>query len=329
MPFADVYATERDVLDFDDRSRGGAYQELAVEDLSVPAATKHDTVEEEWADEPDVQDAPELTFGGIAAPSESRRSFSIAAALTAVALLGVAALAVIYMFSILHKRNLSPPPAPTPAVEGKSQPAVQKQPEIVVALPEFPETDPQQPVLTAPERPEAVPEHKAEASRSDALAKARGPNSGRAGSIEPRAPEPPNASTRPRSVTSEPRVDPPVVRPRVDWDRLSSRLLSSRSSRTARGLHYELTFSLQDQSGRHAFLRGLTVSTRSSGGAVRSQSLPFNHRLGARGALTFTVGIDMPGRKPPDWQGHVSLLVTGTDSTGKAVESRFAAPLHP
>jgi hypothetical protein len=124
----------------------------------------------------------------------------------------------------------------------------------------------------------------------------------------------------------------PAIRPapgRLNWDSVSSHLVQSRSVRTARGLHYELTFNLQDQTGRQSYLKGLTIQTRARSGATRTQAIPFSHRLGANGSLTFTVGVDMPGPGSADWGGHMSLLVTGSDASGNPVQSRFGVPLAP
>jgi hypothetical protein len=277
---------------------------------------------------------PEFESPGLVEESTRRPSFSIAAAVIAGGLLVAATIAVIAVFSILHRR------APARAPEVTSSPAV-AQPELFVPTPlaalDYSSSSGQVPLpateatsastdTTARSKNDPNGKNVVESKRSD-----RGPLAGRTPTERVSGPAIP-----PRASGSAPRIpeaeSPAPVRPtpgRLSWDSLSSHLVRSSSARTSRGLHYELTFSLQDQTGRQSYLRGLTILTRSRSGATRTQSIPFAHRLGANGSLTFTVGVDMPGTGAGDWGGHMSLVVTGTDSAGGPVQSRFGVPLAP
>jgi hypothetical protein len=272
---------------------------------------------------------------GLSDDSPHRPSFSIAAAVTAGALLVAATIAVIAVFSILHRRG------PARAPEAAPPPAAANQPEVFVPTPvaaldyaaatgdraTAPAVDITSAITGTVGRPENDPTGKRveEPGRTD-----RNPIAGRPVERDSATATPGRVAAPPPRV---PETDSsPAVRPapgRLNWDSVSSHLVQSRSVRTPRGLHYELTFNLQDQTGRQSYLKGLTIQTRSRSGATRTQAIPFSHRLGANGSLTFTVGVDMPGSGAADWGGHMSLLVTGTDGTGNPVQSRFGVPLAP
>jgi hypothetical protein len=99
--------------------------------------------------------------------------------------------------------------------------------------------------------------------------------------------------------------------------------------RTASGVRYDLTYDLQDESGRHAQWKRMLISTRSASGVSHSEAIPFVHRLGARGALTFTVSVEMRGRSEADWQGRVVCTTTGSDYDGKPLLASFGTNVRP
>ncbi|MFY9609730.1 MAG: hypothetical protein WAU45_14075 [Blastocatellia bacterium] len=116
---------------------------------------------------------------------------------------------------------------------------------------------------------------------------------------------------------------------RVEQGRVDARLIRVRSMRTASGVRYDLTFDLQDESGRHAQWERMQISTRSASGVSHSQAIPFVHRLGASGALTFTVSVEMRGHSQADWQGRVVCTTTGSDNDGKPVRASFGTNVTP
>lgn len=125
------------------------------------------------------------------------------------------------------------------------------------------------------------------------------------------------------SITRE----PPLAR--VEQGRVDARLIRIRSMRTASGVRYDLTFDLQDESGRHAQWERLQISTRSASGISHVQAIPFVHRLGARGALTFTVSVEMRGRSEADWQGRIMCTTMGSDDDGKPLRASFGTTVTP
>jgi hypothetical protein len=120
----------------------------------------------------------------------------------------------------------------------------------------------------------------------------------------------------------------PVI-PRSTQGRVDARLVRVRSQRISPGVRYDLTFTIEEQSGQTLRLERLLVSTQSANGSYRSQTLPFYHRLGASGALTFTVSVDMPGRSESDWRGRIVCTSIGTDQAGKITRASFGANVTP
>jgi hypothetical protein len=110
---------------------------------------------------------------------------------------------------------------------------------------------------------------------------------------------------------------------------VDARLIRVRSMRTGSGVRYDLTFDLQDESGRHAQWERMLISTRSASGVSHTQAVPFVHRLGANGALTFTVSVEMRGNTEPDWHGRVVCTATGADNDGRPLRASFGASVIP
>ena len=94
-----------------------------------------------------------------------------------------------------------------------------------------------------------------------------------------------------------------LVLPRGTFGMVAARLTGVRAARTASGYRYDLSFHMADQAGHATQWERLAIVTRSNSGATRQQQIPFFHRLGADGTLSFTVSVEMPGRAPADWQG--------------------------
>ena len=102
-----------------------------------------------------------------------------------------------------------------------------------------------------------------------------------------------------------------------------------RGLRTASGYRYDLTFNMQEQSGRSAQWQRILITTRSASGAAHTQAIPFVHRLGATGALTFTVGVELAGRTEADWRAHVVCTTLGWDNHDRPLQASFAANVTP
>lgn len=94
-------------------------------------------------------------------------------------------------------------------------------------------------------------------------------------------------------------------------------------------MRYDLTFSMQEQAGRSAQWQRVLVTTRSASGVNHSQAIPFAHRLGAAGALTFTISVELAGRSQTDWQGRVVCTTLGWDNQGAPLQASFGANLTP
>lgn len=108
-----------------------------------------------------------------------------------------------------------------------------------------------------------------------------------------------------------------------------ARLIRVRSRKTPEGFRYDLTFNMQEQAGRAAHWQRVLISTRSASGASHSQAIPFSHRLGAAGALTFTVSVELTGRAESDWQGRVVCTTLGWDNKGAPLQASFGANVNP
>jgi hypothetical protein len=136
-----------------------------------------------------------------------------------------------------------------------------------------------------------------------------------------------NAATSPAMTMPSPTRG--AALPRGEAGGVDSRLVRVRSMRTGAGMRYDLTFDLQDESGRHAQWERMLISTRSASGVTRSDMVPFVHRLGAHGALTFTVSVEMRGHSEPDWRGKIVCTTLGSDDGGRTVRASFGANVTP
>jgi hypothetical protein len=141
----------------------------------------------------------------------------------------------------------------------------------------------------------------------------------------PKAP----AATPPPVTTTRVSNPPLPALPRGNSGGFDARLIRVRSRKTPAGFRYDLTFNMQEQAGRSAHWQRVLISTRSTSGASHSEAIPFSHRLGAAGALTFTISIEMAGRSEADWQGRVVCTTLGWDNKGAALQASFGANVTP
>ncbi len=137
----------------------------------------------------------------------------------------------------------------------------------------------------------------------------------------------PREATRPVQASLPALSNLPI--PHGAAGRVDARLIRIRSMKSPSGYHYDLTFSLRELAGQVTQWETLTISTRSASGASHSQTVPFFHRLGAAGSLTFTVSVDMSGRSEADWIGRVVCTSTGSDNAGRLYRASFGANVAP
>lgn len=139
----------------------------------------------------------------------------------------------------------------------------------------------------------------------------------------------PSQATR-VSTTATQAPDPPApALPRTSSREFDSRLVRARSSRTSAGYRYDLTFNMQEQLGHSTQWQRVLVTTRSASGASHTQAIPFVHRLGATGALTFTISVELTGRSEADWRGRINCTTLGWDNTGAPLQASFVANVTP
>lgn len=124
-------------------------------------------------------------------------------------------------------------------------------------------------------------------------------------------------------------TSPMPALPRGDSGGFDARLIRVRSRKTPSGFRYDLTFNMQEQSNRAAQWQRVLISTRSASGMSHSEAIPFVHRLGATGALTFTIGVELTGRSEDDWRGRVVCTTLGWDNKGAPLQASFGANLTP
>lgn len=123
---------------------------------------------------------------------------------------------------------------------------------------------------------------------------------------------------------------PPVAAmARADSGEFDSRLVRARANRTSSGYRYDLTFNMQEQRGRSAQWQRVLITTRSAAGTSRTLAIPFVHRLGATGALTFTISVELTGRSEADWRGRINCTTLGWDNAGAPLQASFVANVTP
>ncbi|MFY9557253.1 MAG: hypothetical protein WAV20_18295 [Blastocatellia bacterium] len=136
---------------------------------------------------------------------------------------------------------------------------------------------------------------------------------------------PPSTPIRTTQVSNPPVPAPP----RAQSGGFDARLVRVRSRRTPAGFRYELTFNMQEQTGRAANWQRVLISTRTASGLSHSEAVPFVHRLGGTGALTFTISVELAGRGESDWQGRVVCTTLGWDNNGAPLQASFGASVAP
>lgn len=279
----------------------------------------------------DVESSDESRESGTQHPpaflSEARdpehHGFRIAAIATMIAL-GVFALVGLYALV----SNLSRRPSSVARTAGQTE-LVEPVP-FVVTPREALDYKEEQPAASAsaqsPEPPAAT--RTAERERKEILSSSndqRDPTTPVARSV---ATSHPPAAPAPVAATQA--SGPPVAAmARADSGEFDSRLVRARANRTSSGYRYDLTFNMQEQRGRSAHWQRVLITTRSAAGTSHTQAIPFVHRLGATGALTFTISVELTGRSEADWRGRINCTTLGWDNAGAPLQASFVANVTP
>jgi hypothetical protein len=310
------------------RRSGIEEYEQTVESLAQPAVAD------------DARDQDELPVTAGVAQDEGRK-YRLAAIVISVALALLALVGLYTVISNAARKPVQPSAKNASAKNNSAQPAITIQtPQTAV---DYQEQATANVGVAQPSDRDAANAPRNEVA-SDAQAKARR-------SIEPAdspLPKTADARTLPalreQTATPSPRPVQPVtaapaamrqpaatelVLPRGTFGLVDARLTSVRASRTAGGYRYDLTFHMADQAGHATQWERLAIITRAASGASRQQQIPFYHRLGADGTLSFTVSVEMPGRTPADWQGRIICTSVGSDSSGKTYRASFGANVSP
>lgn len=246
--------------------------------------------------------------------STNAEGFRLAAVATVVALVLISVVALYMVFSKMNRRraatearvaNVTEVALPFIATPKEAQDYVEAQPAPVVAAP----TEAHSPTVEKKiaEIPALQTTNRAPLTRPQRMP----------------APDPPASRMNSVSNPSLPSL------PRGESGGFDARLVRVRGLRTPSGYRYDLTFNMQEQSGRSAQWQRILITTRSASGAAHTQAIPFVHKLGATGALTFTVGVELPGRTEADWRGHVVCTTLGWDNHDRPLQASFAANVTP
>jgi hypothetical protein len=201
-------------------------------------------------------------------------------------------------------------PTPQAALDYKEEPVAAQRPEAASAGDQAAqEKEPARAAAVAPARPAArqVEERSQPATSAQPA---------------PVAPQTPVTVRRQAGATD-------LVLPRGTYGLVDARLIRMRARQTPSGYRYDLTFNLQEQAGRVAQYDRLAVVTHSASGINHSEVMPFSHRLGAAGDLTFTISVELKGRSEPDWQGRIICTTSGTDNQGRPLRTSFGAHVSP
>lgn len=254
-----------------------------------------------------------------------RPGFRVAAIATIIALV-VFGLVATYTFVSSAPRRPS-----SPAVQVASKAQSDPQPLPFVPTPqEAQDYKEEAPVPALSSSPEPQPGQPAERARTESPLSSPTEFGVRKTTVGQPLPKPPAKTTLPTPVTTTRVSNPPMPElPRSNSGGFDARLIRVRSRKTAAGFRYDLTFNMQEQAGRAAQWQRVLISTRSASGMNHSEAIPFSHRLGAAGALTFTISVELTGRSESDWQGRIVCTTLGWDNNGAPLQASFGANVTP
>jgi hypothetical protein len=254
-----------------------------------------------------------------------RPRFRVAAIATIIAL-AVFGLVAMYTFVSRVSRRSS-----SPAVRVASKTEAAPQPLPFVPTPqEAQDYKEEAPAPAASTPPESQPERPVERARNESPLSSPTEHGVRKTTVGQLLPKPPAKPTLPTPVTTTRVSNPPMpALPRGNSGGFDARLIRVRSRKTAAGFRYDLTFNMQEQAGRSAQWQRVLINTRSASGVNHSEAIPFSHRLGAAGALTFTISVELTGRSESDWQGRIVCTTLGWDNNGAPLQASFGANVTP
>jgi hypothetical protein len=269
-------------------------------------------------------DALPEALSGVDEASSERPGFRAAAVATVIVLVIFALVSLYGLVTRLTRR-------PTSTVAQVASPTgVNAQPLPFVSTPEeaqnYKEEQPA-PEASAPSEPQtdSPSEHK----RSETSSPVSADQNVRTTTIGQASPKPPIMTARPQPERLTVSTPPASVLPRGNSGGFDSRLVRARGTRTASGYRYDLTFNMLEQAGRSAQWQRVLISAQSASGTNHTTAIPFVHRLGATGALTFTISVELTGRSETDWRGRVICTALGWDNSGAPVQSSFGANVTP
>lgn len=245
------------------------------------------------------------------------------AAIATVLLLALLGVVAMYKVGSGLSRRSSPTPIETAS---KTEPTPQPSP-FVATPPEALNYKDEPAPETTPLLLEPQSERPVERAHNESLSSSTAERVARKNVIQvpPKQPAaPPPALSKSDRVSS-----PPMPLPRGNAEGFDARLIRVRSMKTAAGIRYDLTFNMQEQAGRSAQWQRVLVSTRSTSGTSHSEAIPFSHRLGAAGALTFTISVELTGRSEADWRGRIVCTTLGWDNKGAPLQASFGANVTP
>jgi hypothetical protein len=246
-----------------------------------------------------------------------RPRFRVAAIATVIAL---AVFALVGMYALLSSVSRRPSVRVAQITEASPQPFVPTPQEAQDYKEEQPTPIASTPPEPQPDRTARLKNHDASSTAERSTRNKAVDQSGAKAAVE----------SRPESLNSAKASVPPMpALPRGNSGGFDARLIRVRSNKTSSGIRYDLTFNMQEQAGRSAQWQRVLISTRSVSGVNHSQAIPFAHRLGAAGALTFTISVELAGRSEADWQGRVVCTTLGWDNQGGPLQARFGANLTP
>ena len=260
------------------------------------------------------------------------RSFKVAAIAIAI---GLAVLSLVGLYALYS--NATRRPDSLAAKSGKQSPLPTPESAFIPTPEAALDYKEETPDSSKPATSDASDESRNDKDRDDkdtAHTVATSPSKAAAQKIEERKPvaapnQPPPVATPTPVAAKRPASATDLVLPRGTYGLVDARLIRMRARQTPAGYRYDLTFNLQEQAGRVTQYDRLAIVTRSSSGVSHSEVMPFFHRLGAAGDLTFTVSVEMKGRSEADWQGRIICTSIGTDNQGKSLRTSFGANVSP
>ena len=281
-----------------------------------------ESISHNLSDDETVTDRFPVAFKSFESANEERPGFRIAAIITAIAL---AIFGIASLYGLVNHFTRRPS-----SVAQIAKAEVPKPLPFVATPQEAQDYTDEQPSLSGPSAPsQSSAERQTERHHNDVSPAHSTDQPGRKMTVAQTSmkPEASTMASPPREKSTS--TVPAPTLPRGNSGGFDSRLIRERGSKTSSGYRYELTFNMLEQGGRSAQWQRVLISSHSASGINRTQALPFVHRVGATGALTFTISVELAGHSEPDWRGRVICTALGWDNSGAPLQSSFGANLAP